>query len=149
MTMTLLSPAKRRATMWLAFCVLAIGCGEGRLPSASSPQPPVLTEGRVLKAEQASKDLGQDCNEFRASECRSGLCLHVAPGRGSGYLCSSSCKVASECPKGWTCEQMFPESGDSVCVPPENQERKQRRVRREKAALESAQRGIGSQESEQ
>lgn len=104
---------RRDMPLWAAAACWALAaCGN------DTPQGEVLSEHRPLKAAQALKELGEDCSRHGASECHSGLCLHAAPGRHSGYFCSLSCDSAAQCPERWACAQMFPAPGGSVCVPP-------------------------------
>jgi hypothetical protein len=82
----------------------------------------VLREHRPLRGGRATNALGEDCTQVGGSECRSGLCLHTAPGRHGGYFCSRACDTEAHCPERWACAQMYPGPGGLVCVPPEGWE---------------------------
>lgn len=79
----------------------------------------VLREHRPSQAEKSTKEVGESCTQAGASECRSGICLHAAPGgRAQAYFCSQSCTDVAGCPAGWGCAQLFPGQPGNVCVPP-------------------------------
>jgi hypothetical protein len=98
-------------------------CNGIQEPSWTEPpaEEGVLEEHRPLRgaAQEATGKLGEDCTRAGGSGCRSGLCLHAAPGRHSGYFCSRACDSEAQCPEGWACAQMYPGPGGLVCVPPE------------------------------
>ena len=94
------------------------GCGKTEDEPRAEVEPQVLTEPRPLRAEKATKQLGDDCGENGASACLSGICLHVKPGRHEGYVCSQSCQAQTDCPSDWRCSQFYPSSKRRLCVPP-------------------------------
>ncbi|QRO01680.1 hypothetical protein JRI60_22985 [Archangium violaceum] len=110
-----------RRTVWML--VLAAGawagCGATRVEpeAAKGVVPELLTEHRALRAEKATKQVGEDCTENGASACLSGVCLHVKPGREEGYVCSRACRGEQECPPDWRCAQVYPTPEGGLCVP--------------------------------
>lgn len=103
-------PQWRRVLSAVVLGAILAGCA----PQDSAPQ--VFTERRTTEALAANTELGGDCTEHGNTACRSGLCLHTAASRGSGYICSQACTNEAQCPRTWSCEQMLP--GQDVCVPP-------------------------------
>ncbi|NMO14732.1 hypothetical protein HPC49_05420 [Pyxidicoccus fallax] len=97
---------------------MAVGCGDVRVPETSPAVAPVLTEHRPSQALAATKSVGEDCTQAGASECTSGVCLHVRPQRESGYVCSQRCVSSAECPPQWRCSQIYPGPNNQMCVPP-------------------------------
>ena len=93
------------------------GCGKTENAPLAEVEPQVLTEPRPLRAEKATKQLGEDCRENGASACLSGICLHVKPGRHEGYVCSQSCQGDGDCPGGWRCAQVYPTPKGRLCTP--------------------------------
>ena len=78
----------------------------------------VVTEHHFLTAAQATKQLGEDCTLYGASECISELCLHYKHDPASGYVCSRKCESDTNCPAGWRCVSTYPSAGSEFCVPP-------------------------------
>jgi len=115
--------------MWriVLMLVLATGVSAGCTKTHSEPEVPVaerevvgrevLTEHRQLRAEKATKQVGDDCTENGASACLSGVCLHVKPGRKEGYVCSRACQGEQDCPGNWRCAQVYPTAEGRLCVP--------------------------------
>jgi hypothetical protein len=110
----------RRTVLMLG---LATGLWGGCAKTQPEPEAPpvvareVLTEHRPLRAEKATKQLGEDCTGPGASACLSGVCLHVKPGRKEGYVCSRACQSEQECPRNWRCAQVYPTPEGRLCVP--------------------------------
>jgi hypothetical protein len=61
--------------------------------------------------------MGADCTAGGGPQCQSGLCLHTSADPRQGYLCSSSCQMASDCPPGWQCSQFYPGADGMACLP--------------------------------
>ena len=78
----------------------------------------VVSEHQFLTAAQATKQLGEDCTLYGASECISELCLHYKHDPASGYVCSRKCESDTNCPAGWRCVSTYPSAGSEFCVPP-------------------------------
>ncbi|EPX57548.1 hypothetical protein D187_009822 [Cystobacter fuscus DSM 2262] len=97
------------------------GCGKTENEPRTVVELQPLTEPRPLRAEKATKQLGEDCRENGASACLSGLCLHVKPGRHEGYVCSQPCQGDAECPTSWRCAQVYPTPKGRLCVPSSNE----------------------------
>ncbi|PTL76855.1 hypothetical protein DAT35_47120 [Vitiosangium sp. GDMCC 1.1324] len=93
------------------------GCSKNQAEPEVSGAREVLTEHRPLRAEMATKQMGEDCSENGASACLSGVCLHVKPGREEGYVCSRACQGEQECPQDWRCAQVYPTPQGRLCVP--------------------------------
>jgi hypothetical protein len=91
------------------------GCSKSQTEPATAKE--VLTEHRPLRAEKATKQLGEDCTANGDSACLSGVCLHVKPGRKEGYVCSRACQSSQECPQNWQCAQVYPTPQGRLCVP--------------------------------
>lgn len=105
-----------RRLLTLALLLPWLGCtGKDEQSPVQAPTP--LTEHRLRAAAEAHRKVGESCAQGGASECLSGLCLHVKPDPADGWFCSTSC-TASRCPEGWACNQLTPGASDSVCVPP-------------------------------
>jgi hypothetical protein len=67
-----------------------------------------------------TKEVGEGCDRYGASECRSGVCLHVKPLMGRGYVCSRACGSKAPCPMGWRCVQAVPGGEEGLrCAPPD------------------------------
>ncbi len=102
--------------MWGLATGVWVGCSANQTePEASGTE--MLTEHRPLRAEKATKQVGEDCTENGASACLSGVCLHVKPGREEGYVCSRACQGEQECPRDWHCAQVYPTPQGRMCVP--------------------------------
>lgn len=102
------------------FLCLAVGCGRGGESGDSAQPARVFSEHRTLVAEKATKLLGDDCTANGKSACQSGLCLHTKAAKDRGYICSSTCSKAADCPPGWSCVQTYPSADGQFCVPPES-----------------------------
>jgi hypothetical protein len=108
------------AALAVVLC-LSFGCESSKPAAASSSPhsiPKVFGTSRGAVTETATKELGQDCTEFRSSDCLSGLCLHTGSLPSEGYVCSKRCADSSECPSTWSCTQVFPSDDGHLCVPP-------------------------------
>jgi hypothetical protein len=110
----------RRSGMAVVLFWMAVGCGDVRPPEAAPSSAPVLTEHRPRRDAHPTKTTGEDCTRAGASECRSGVCLHVKPQRDSGYVCSQACRSTADCPAQWLCSQIYPGADSQMCVPPTN-----------------------------
>jgi hypothetical protein len=111
------------AAIAYAFPLLAVAAcsSEPAEPTESAPVgPQVVAPHRLRPAPKpAWKQVGDDCTEYGAAACVSGLCLHVSGQRARGYVCSRSCVENSDCPQGWSCRRAPPGAGDDACIPPE------------------------------
>lgn len=58
-----------------------MGCqgSPGKSPQEVPARDEVMTEHRSLQATHPTGRLGDDCTQFGASGCLSGLCLHTRP----------------------------------------------------------------------
>lgn len=96
----------------------SVGCSCGR--SSEDESLRVFSEHRLIEAEDATKDLGEDCTTGGASDCRSGVCLHYGANPSSRYACSRRCVKTADCDglEGWRCASVYPSPGASFCTPP-------------------------------
>jgi hypothetical protein len=96
-----------------------MGCQDA--PDTASQVAPtrddVLTEHRPLQAVRPTGRTGDDCKEFGASGCLSGLCLHTKPAPDEGHVCSQRCQSSSECPRDWNCGSPHLGSPERLCIP--------------------------------
>jgi hypothetical protein len=117
-------PSRRRQGWWLGAVLLVLGaqllpgCRPGEEASEDRPRRQVFSEHRFLQATQPTKQLGEDCTTYGASECLSGLCLHYKHNPAEGYACSKQCEGDLECPEDWRCTSAHPTPGSEFCVPP-------------------------------
>jgi hypothetical protein len=66
----------------------------------------------------ATLQLGADCTQTGGPGCKSGICMHVAAKRNSGYACSQLCGPGKDsCPTGYACTQFYPSQDGFACVP--------------------------------
>ena len=97
-----------------AVLMAGIACDKPAEPPAA---PTAFGEHRVAEfSGTANKGLGEDCGQFGAAECKSGLCLHVSPMPNAGYLCSAQCSKAEDCPSGWRCARAGLSGGPAYCL---------------------------------
>lgn len=88
-------------------------------PAPAQDVSPVVSEWRPMPTTKpADKQVGDDCSVHGASECMSGLCVHVRAQRGLGYVCSARCQKSSECPSQWRCVSVIPGGQEATCLPP-------------------------------
>jgi hypothetical protein len=111
----------------IASLLVLAGC-EFPAPQTSSQRAPpapaptavrVLSEHRPAPVDTPSKEVGEDCTAHGRSDCLSGVCLHVRPGLGQGYVCSRACAGPAECPATWQCARSRAASTRGLCVPGE------------------------------
>ena len=108
-----------------AFTLFAMVAACGVQPAdeaVAGPTPKVLTEHRfselgAFAPERGHLALGADCSKHGAASCASGLCLHVAHDRDTGFVCSRQCEGNEACPPKWRCGQTHPSPGGAICVP--------------------------------
>jgi hypothetical protein len=81
-----------------------------------------FSEHRPSRAvSSAMLHLGEDCSQTGYEGCRSALCGHFSAAPEGGYFCTRSCTSLLDCPGGgWTCAQVFPGEGGTMCVAPAN-----------------------------
>lgn len=79
--------------------ILGLGCSNG-----SSRDAVPFSEHRPSKAlNEGALHLGEDCGAGGSTACLSHLCGHFAATPESGYFCTRTCSVLSDCPRDWAC----------------------------------------------
>lgn len=91
-----------------------VGCSSGSLQDAA----PFAEHRSSAQVTVATLHLGEDCASAGYAGCRSKVCGHFSPSPQAGYFCTRSCVRGSDCPRDWTCAQVFPSSDGMLCVPP-------------------------------
>ena len=98
-----------------AACVVALSmsCSNG---AYWGPVP--LSEHRPsTEVTEAALHLGEGCTAAGYAACLSQVCGHFAAAPESGYFCTRTCAASGDCPRDWTCSQVFP-GAENICVSP-------------------------------
>ena len=93
---------------------LALGCSNG----PAQERTPYGEHRPQTAVTVATKHLGEDCSSAGYQDCVSQVCGHFAAAPESGYFCTRSCTSSIDCPRGWSCAQVYPSDDGRLCIAP-------------------------------
>jgi hypothetical protein len=106
----------RLVPLALARLSLCLVLAEACQPGDNGPKQVSEHHPKETAAPQ-SVAMGGDCTAGGGPQCQSSLCLHTSMDPNSGYVCSTPCQVATDCPTGWTCAQFYPSADGLAWLP--------------------------------
>ncbi len=102
----------------LLVAMAALACSPSASSKVDEGPEPVFSEHKFLNAEQPTKEIGEACDTYGASECTSGLCVHATdPAPDRGHICTVRCNATGDCPNSWHCGQVVPSLVVRFCIP--------------------------------
>ncbi len=99
----------------LLLATAAFACSPSGSSKADEGPELVFSEHKFLKADRPTKEIGEACDTYGASECKSGLCVHaINPASDRGHVCTMLCSSHRDCPGDWMCA---PITNSLLCLP--------------------------------